>query len=243
MFNCYKLKMKSKVWALFLASASLIAGCGGGGDDFASQDPSALAVSADSFNIQQGWQLLTLYGYSKQMKFVGNCSGTMQLAQGPATDISGTYFYKSQTLKGIFYETCATDPPSYKPSVINMTTVQYDENGQDAYVETETTYGIWNAPPSFPNAAKVGDHGNIGEITLYDLSKSVNLGKEVWTYTIEPRTATTAIVDLIKTSYLAADLVRPTKTEHVFYSISTTNEMKLLYIHWVDDTGVVFKTQ
>jgi hypothetical protein len=79
--------MKSKVFALFLM-ITLISGCGSGGEDFANQDPSSAAFSPNSFDIQLGWAIKANYGFSRQMRVSGTCSGDMQLAQTPQTELN-----------------------------------------------------------------------------------------------------------------------------------------------------------
>jgi hypothetical protein len=236
--------MKSKVWAVFFSLTTLLAGCGSGGEDFASQDPSAQAVSPNSFDIQLSWTITATYGYSKQMRISGTCSGDMQLAQTPHTELdNSSYRYKSQTLTGVIYNDCTDGSISSRPVSSTLKTIQYDANELDAYMEVDNKYGVWQSAPTFPTAAKVGDSGNIGEIALYDLNSHEGIGKEVWTYSVAPDTATTVIFNLVKTSYQASDLGHPTKTERNKYRVVPDDSLHLISIHWVDDSGFVFHAQ
>lgn len=236
--------MKSKVWALFFSLTTLLAGCGSGGEDFASQDPSASAVSPNSFDIQQGWAITATYGYSRQMRISGTCSGDMQVAQTPHMTLeNSSNSYKSQTLTGVIYNDCTDGSIASRPVSSTLKTIQYDANELDAYIEVGNQYGVWQSTPKFPTAGKVGDRGDVGEIVLYDLSSHEGIGKEVWTYTIEPDTATTVAFNLTKTSYLASDLVHPTKTERNKYRVLPDSGLYLISIHSIDNTGFVFHAQ
>jgi hypothetical protein len=236
--------MKSKVWALFFSLTTLLAGCGSSGEDFASQDPSAYAVSPNSFDVRLGWTIMAGYGYARQMQISGTCSGDMQLAQTPYTNLeNSSNSYKSQTLIGVIYNDCTDGSIASRPASSTLKTIQYDANELDAYIEVDNQYGVWQSAPKFPNTGKVGDRGDVGEIALYDLNSHEGIGKEVWTYTIEPDTATTVAFNLTKTSYLASDLVHPTKTEHSKYRVLPDSGLYLISIHSIDNTGFVFHAQ
>lgn len=235
--------MNSKVCAFFFFLTTLISGCGSGGEDFASQDPSAAAISPNSFDIEQGWRILANYGYLKQFRISGTCEGNMKFLQTGSTEILGNNRYKNQTLTEISYSTCADTSIENRRQVITQIITEYDYLLLDDYVETKDRYGIWDAPPTFPTAAKVGAEGNIGEISIYDLNSDEYLGKEVWTYKVSANTATTVLFNLTKTSYNVSDLVHPTKTEQNTYLALESNELELRSIHWVNNTGFIFHAQ
>jgi hypothetical protein len=234
--------MNSKVCAFFFFLTALISGCGSSGEDFASQDPSAAAISPNSFDIQEGWRLLTNYGYLKQFHVSGTCEGSMKFMQTSATEIFG-HNYKNQALTEISYSTCSDTSSENRPPVFSTMINEYDYLFLDKYFETTNKYGVWQTQPRFPSAATVGTEGRIGEISMYDLNSDEYLSKEIWTYKISANTATTVLFNLIKTSYHISDLVHPTKTEQNTYLVLDTNELQLMSIHWVDDTGFVFHAQ
>jgi hypothetical protein len=236
--------MKYKIWTFTLSALLALQGCGSGAEDWASKDPSAAAVSPNSFNLRTGWLIKSAYGYARQMQASGTCTGEMTLAQVPFADTNDSIHpYKSQALTGVIYYDCTDGSMSSGPVHNTLQTTKYDRDGLDAYFEVNAIYGVWQAAPTFPTAAKVGDSGKIGEIALHDLNSHEVIGKEIWTYTIESDTATTVIFNLTKTSYLAADLEHPTKTERNTYRVRPDDSLYLISVYRVDDTGFVFHAQ
>jgi hypothetical protein len=244
------MRIKFKVQLIVFTCVALLSGCGGGGEDFASQDPSAYAKSANSFDIKQGWALQTIYGFSKTMRVSGSCSGDFQLAQGPITQPDRQFdltnrnnVSQTEMLIGINYGACTNNVLQANPWGTSVIQRNLYESLSNYYFDDDTKYGYWETSANFPSAAKVGETGQIGAIRIFNTSTNTYQTREVWTYTLEARTATTAVFNLIKTSYNATDLTRPVKTEVQKYQVLATNELQLTSIHWEDETGFVFHAQ
>jgi hypothetical protein len=244
------MRIKFKVELIVFTCAFLLSGCGGGTEDFASQDPSAYAISSNSFDIKEGWALQAIYGFAKNMRISGSCSGDFQLTQGPITQPDGDFDLTNHTdvsqtemLIGINYVACTNDWLQANQWGTSVFQRNLYESLSNYYFDDDTSYGYWETPANFPSSAHVGDAGLIGAIQIFDTSTYTYQTREVWTYTIEARTATTAIFNLIKTSYSATDLTRPIKTEVQKYQVLETNELQLASIHWEDETGFIFHAQ
>ena len=218
-----------------------LTGCGSGREDFASQDPSAKAVSGDAFNIRAGWQLLVQTGFSKSLMVGGRCSGRLQMSQGPAQPCAdGIYSLTNTQLTGIVYGNCANGAPP--PATTNaVQTNFYNSNYENTYLETMNGSGAW-APKSsngyalFPTAVKVGDEGTIGTVVLYDRTGAVS-GEEVWTYTIEANTATTIIFHLTKTTTDASTPAAWVQTQHERYKVNERGALELQTVEWTQADG------
>lgn len=229
--------------------ALALSGCGGGGsDDWASQDPSARAISATSFDIQTAWTNLNNAPNSAQLNVSGSCSGTFILSNSMALVTS-----RSNVLGNVVtvnraygpYAPCSS-PYESKSSVEVKTTSYFYENSNSQYKNYygyDGTYEyIWRTSAAFPTSVKVGDSGLIGIIDKKKYYSGAQVAVEEWSYTIEEDTAYSAIFNLVvktytpstNTDYLTAPLGM---TEQFRYLITQQNQLRLIKYDRVDADG------
>ena len=229
--------MKYKIWTFTLSALFVLHGCGSG-EDWASKDPSALATSANSFDISNAWTQFNLVPHAKQMTVSGSCSGTYIISNTAATYLSDTDRYNLTTLNGLF-ELCSPEFLSKQgPQYVNS--VNYFDYQNAKLTNFKYDYGnasnVWREPANFPQTAKVGDAGLIGVLDNYTNSDlTTKVGVEEWRYTIERNTATTDVFHLIVTAYDITTSVSATdyltapviQTEQYRYVVTTANTMTL----------------
>ena len=194
--------MKMRVLVIFLLTF-LLSSCGNGGENWANKDPSAIAVSPNSFDVAAAWTKLIQTGYTKSFSLnptQGTCAGTMRHLQSAAeaTNISSQYFYRNTLVIALNFTNCS-DGATHGP-VFETQDNYYSDSYQNTYYGNSTTAGYWAVPAVFPNAAKVGDTGQIGALNLYSDDGTVWVGYENWSYTIEQDTASTAVLRITMTA-------------------------------------------
>jgi len=208
--------------ARFLSMTLFLVGltaCGGGGG---ASDP---VTSSNSFDIRAGSARLVANGATTTLAVSGACSGTYSQIISPVT--TRTTFNGSAALSGDFaftanYSNCTPATSS------GTTTVYYDTNFvQIGYDSGSGGYGIWSAIEPLPTAAKVGDVGFVGIINKYrNSTKSTYTGKQEISYVIEPDTDTTAVANLIYTTYNTSNAL--TSTEQVRYRVAADGSLSLI---------------
>lgn len=226
-------EMNLKRWIGLCTLLFALTGCGSGREDFASQDPSAKAVSLDAFNIQAGWARLVKNGFSKSLYARGSCSGYFQMTLWPARAYGdGTFAFIGTQVTDWIYIYCGSGT-TLRPSSNTVQTNFYVNTYENSYTEIGTNFGVWvpeyagNA--HFPSSAKVGDTGTIGTVRLYDAREQL-IGQEVWTYAIEQETATTAIFRLTKATQDASTPPAWIATQEEQYRANTKGDLELLAI-------------
>jgi hypothetical protein len=239
--------MKYKIWTFALVFLFALSGCGGSGEDWASQDPSASAVSTRSFNIQEGWTALHNSPHSSLLKVSGSCEGTYILSNSAALQ-SGNVMFNTVTVNLAYgnlapclspYENMASvdksDSTTYYATIEKQYKNYYAMNANYVYA--------WRAVAAFPTSVKVGSAGMVGIIDKKYANAKIAV--EEWTYVIEKDTANSAIFNLVvktydtKTSitnsdYLTAPIV---KTEQFRYLINEKNQIALVKYDRVDANG------
>lgn len=185
-----------------LISVALTA-CGGGNKASTWSSPSSQAVtSALSFPFQSGLNASVAQGSSVSYTITGSCRGraTYTSTVPIAASFEGVDGRLSVTsTQTINFSDCT--PYYISASATNYFDINYlplgsSINGGD--------YGVFLIPPSIPTSVRVGDSGTLGTRQYYtDSSKLTGTGREVISYSIEPDTATTAIVNMINRSYSA----------------------------------------
>jgi hypothetical protein len=188
--------MKYKIWTFTFTTLFVLSGCGAGGEDWASKDPSAIAISTNSFDIASGWTKLLKTGYTKTLVFsqpTSTCGGLLQILQTPVEidDVTNSqYMYKNNLSYNEQYTSCSnqTTRPTLNVSQYNW----YSSNYSNSFVSVNNQAGNWDVPAVFPSAVRVGEQGAIGQFTNSDGTTGAPAGIEKWTYRIEMDTATTA---------------------------------------------------
>ena len=171
-------------------SATLLAGCGGGGGDAGTMpDGSPLA-----FPLQAGYKALLSNGYSIDFVVSGGCSGTAtQVNQKPvAATFESVAGVSVESTQSITLPSCG----SAVPDTVTATALDYFDA---SYASLGSAidggeYGVYQPRASFPVSVKVGDSGSYGTETLYgDSSKATVTGQAVRTWRVDADTASTAI--------------------------------------------------
>lgn len=222
--------MKLKVLTILMGV--LLTGCGGGGEDWASQDPSAKAISPNNFDMDAAWSNFNLSPNSKELYLSGSCTGKLIISntRPSSTGTAGTVF--NYTNINRYYQTCnapfasltsATSAVTYY-NITNYYTLSNNrlKNFQYNY---STTVNVWRTLPNFPTAAKVGDAGLIGVIDNYTNSaRTTKSGVEEWRYVIEEDTASSAVLNLIVKAY--GTTTSTTDTDYLSASVIQTEQYR-----------------
>ncbi len=231
-----------------------LSSCGGVSDaDWASQDPSASAVSTSSFDVQAGWTTLNNEPNAFTLKVTGSCTGKYILSNSMAlitqlSNVVGNVITVNRTYGAL--EPCSSPYENRSSSEQSRTYYYYSVTDNQyknylAYDESNTYIFAWRAIASFPRSAKVGDSGLIGIIDKKIRATNAKISVEEWSYAIEQDTAYSAVFNLIvktyntnisvnNTDYLSAPV---SKTEEFRYLINQSNGMYLIKYDRVDADG------
>lgn len=199
--------MKLEVVTLSMFFALGLTGCGGNGDDWANQDPSAKALSPIGFDIEAAWSNFNLTPNSKEMTISGSCTGRLILSNKAASYIgTSTTLYNYSNVNRL-YQTCnapfasLTGASAYY-DITNYYTLS-DNRLKNFQYNYGTTINRWRTLPSFPTFAMVGDTGLIGVIDNCSSTCTLSnkLGVEEWSYIIEEDTASSVVFNLIVKAY------------------------------------------
>ena len=211
-----------------LACLLVLAGCGGGGGGGSSSTPSAPVASTNTFPLLDGLQKRIKAGASDKFTVEDFCTGTSTITYStPVADtFEGVPGYSVTQTATATYTNCA-------PSPITVTvTNHYDANY--TLIGTTSAGGQYVSfvppvPPALPASVKVGDTGTMVSMNMFTSStKTIQTGKRVLTYQIEPDTASTAIFDLTTQDFGSNGAV--TITEHSLYRMAADGTLTLLYI-------------
>ena len=180
-----------------VASASLLAACGGGGT------PAATTSATASFALSAGYSARINKGATDSFIVSGDCSGTASIATAAAvpSTFEGVAGFSAGQVSTVNFTKCTTSTPSitgttyfnanYVPIGLSINGGEYSSNtGQPA-------------PSTLPASVIVGNSGAIDTMTTYaDSTKTIVTGKRVLSFAIEPDTSTTtAIANIITKSY------------------------------------------
>jgi hypothetical protein len=213
---------------ILLAISCLLGGCGAGGHDYASEDPSALTESTNTFDLSTAWKRLIQTGYGQTFYlYLGTCEGTIHIEQSGDPSLQLT-----QTITQESFNNC--NDGVYRPLKTRNTTTYYDAEGRNNYFETtDDEFAWWSSPSDFPSAVKVSDNGLIGQVDIYKTSSFVYDRSEVWRYDILPHTASTALFVLKIATYTfdtSAQSWAWQATEEQSFVISATNTLTPIMI-------------
>ena len=243
--------MKHEVLTSVLVLALSLTACGGGAgnDDWASSDPSARAISASSFDIQDAWTNLNNAPYASQLKAHGPCPGTYILSNSTA-NIAGVQVMANVVSTNIAYGAASPcDSPYENKSAANITNIYYyyavvNSQYKNYYAYDNLYVYVWRAVAAFPTSAKVGDAGVIGVVDKYTSSNSAKVGIQVWSYAIEEDTAYSVIFNLIAkhydtttTSYASAPLGKTEQFRYLVNLSNGVNQLQLIQYDRLDADG------
>ncbi len=194
-----------------MVAVGLLAACsgGGGGGGGVSSSGAATTVppvaSTDTFPINTAIANLVVGGFQATVTISGNenglsVSGMGTYAWNPAwTPFSGTTFENAPAIDVANAVNLTLVVNGASTNISSITDQYFSANylalGQaDAY---KNTYYVVTSFTGWPLAAKVGDSGPLGSVTVYaDSTKATVTGHQQLSYTIEPDTADTAIFNL-----------------------------------------------
>lgn len=174
-------------------------------------------ASANTFNIQSGYQRLVSTGWNKTYNISGTCTGTLTITSGPAT--TSTTFEGTAALSGTeigSYSWTGCTPPSGSSTAVRYYDSNYVPRGRSIQ---GGNYGVYLTTPTIPTSARVGDVSIIGTLTFYTSStKATSDGRTDSTLVMEADTATTAIGNITSKTYNAAGTL--TSTEQNRYRVT-----------------------
>ena len=190
--------MASFKWAVIsLAFAAALSACGGGADN----SPPPVVASVNPFNMRTGYQAMVVQGYTKTYSISGSCTGTLTM-QATATTAVPPF----ETIPAVSStQSTIRNLSSGCPFGNNTSTLTQYYNSSFlpiGFSNSDGAYGVSPSTPNMPAVVHVGDTGTIGSINLYtDNTKTIGLGHQSILYTVDPDTATTALVNLIYMRY------------------------------------------
>lgn len=230
--------MKYKIWTFIVAAILALCGCGISNEDWASKDPSAIAASPNSFDIADGWKQLLMKGYSKTLFFTqtnSTCEGSFEIEQTPTQiydALNPQYTYENYRDFTPWYDACTNQTPPESPRISQYNL--YSNTFGNSYIAVNDLSADWNTPAVFPQAARVGDAGVIGEFNKTDSTGSP-AGSEKWSYRIEIDTATTAKFRLVMTANNADG--QWLDTEENLFRVAPNNTLKLISVIKKEPSG------
>lgn len=237
--------MKREVLTFLLVAALSACGGGAGSDNWASSDPSARAISTNSFDIQNAWTNLNNAPNTSQLTVSGSCTGTYILSNTMALQSSATTMRNIVTVNRAYgpYAPC-TSPFENKSSIEKIDTYYFyatnNNQYQNYYAYDGSFIYSWQAIAAFPTTAKVGDAGIIGVIDKKNYSYA-KVGVEEWSYVIEQDTAYSVIFNLVIKHYATTEAnyqsIPVSITEQFRYLVSQTNQMRLIKYDRIDSDG------
>jgi hypothetical protein len=192
-------EFRSAVAALVLSlTASLLSACGGGGGSDSTSNTGSTAQTL-SFPMLSALQTDTANGSTVNYTVSGSCSGTATVidAKPVAATFEGAPALAVQSTLTINVTNCT--PASTASTTIEYFDANYLPLGD---AEAGVDYGVYDAPVNVPVNVKVGDSGALGTEKLYtDSTKTTVLGTMSQSYSIQPDTASTAIIDVVARIY------------------------------------------
>jgi hypothetical protein len=202
-----------------LGFAALLTACGGGG----SAPATGPVSSSQSFPLKSAYSALIANGYTKSYDVSGSCKGfASETTAAPTTGqtFNGVPALSTALTLTINLTTC--------PSVTATVNAYYDSNftplGFSSVNGSSSAYSVYLPPLNIPAMVMVGNTGTIGTATNFtDSSKVALTGQTVFSYAVEPDTASSAIVNLIFTTRDTAGNL--TSTEQDRYRISATGAL------------------
>jgi hypothetical protein len=237
----------SKVKLVLAAlTSSMLMACGGGGSETA-----VPVASKNTFDFQTGWRAFLQAAYTKNLNITGSCTGTLTYrhnatSQPSEFDYSDLSFPHPPGTLNPGYVVSQTQQTEAALTGCNLTssssinTAYYDGltyapfgyvggtayNGATSY---KGTFREFSSRVTLPNTVKVGDAGSVGTSVIfgtYNFKKDgISQGRYDITYTIEPHTANTAIINIISKGYDTANVM--TITDETRYLIDSTNRLTL----------------
>jgi hypothetical protein len=188
-----------------LITATLVA-CGGGGDSGSAAPvvPTGPVASTETFAFKTAYVNLVTTSQTKTFKI--SASGAGQSVSGSGTVTFGslspaTFEGKTALTRSITASGSLAGNGQAITIPISSSNEYYDSNYNPLGESDDTEYAVIdNIPPSIPQTVKVGGSGVLYTFMRYNSStKNTLLGTSVYSYVVEPDTATTALVTVVET--------------------------------------------
>lgn len=213
---------------LIATSATLLAGCGGGGSDSSGTSPPLTVPAATtSFPLQAGYQARIKAGSNDDFTVTGPCAGTANISNGAATPIvfEGSPGFAATQSATFILINC--------PRTVLSGTSYFDATY--APLGSSTTGAVYEksltAPVAFPASVKVGDTATVATFTRYaDSTNPVVTGQRVLSYVVEADSANTAIINLISKTYDTATPAQLLVTQQSRYRIAADGSLSIITI-------------
>ena len=209
-----------------VASAFVLAACGGGGGT-----PAATTPATASFAMSAGYSARISKGATDYFSLSGDCSGTASIATAAAVPhtFEGVAGFSAGQVSTVNFTKCTTSTPSitgttyfnanYVPIGLSINGGEYSSNtGQPA-------------PSPLPTTVIVGNSGPIDTMTTYQSDKTTVTGTRVLSFAIEPDTSTTtAIANIITKTYDNAQPNNLLSTQQSRYHMAADGTLTLASI-------------
>lgn len=222
--------MKNKLCCRGVFCGSLVAmlaACGGGGSSAPASTTENPPTAGSSFAFAIGYKARLMSGATDNFDLSGTCTGTATIAIAAASAaafeaVAG--FSASQTSTATF-SNCL-------PATASVTGLTYYD-GNFVPIGQSITGGEYSRyealPRALPASAKVGDTADLVALATYsDSTKTTSTGRRVYSYLIEPDTATTAIANItIRTYNTSAQLLA---TQQSRYRMAAEGTLRLVSI-------------
>jgi len=215
---------------LIATSATLLAGCGGGGSDSSGTTP-PLPVPAvtTSFPLQAGYQARIKAGSNDDFTVTGPCAGTANISNGaasPAVFEGSSGFAATQSSTFILTNCTPAKTVLSGTSYFDATYTPLGSSTTGAVYEKFLT-----APLAFAASVKVGETATVATFIRYaDSTKAVVTGQRVLSYVVEADSANTAIVNLISKTYDTATPAQLLITQQSRYRIAADGSLSIITI-------------
>lgn len=222
--------MKKVIFLLLVLLVISIAGCGGGGGD-----DSGPVASTETFQLKTAFIASITSSSSSTFTLSGTSSGKPVTGSGTIVESSLT----PATFEGVncFKQvTTLTGTVSANGNTIPLgSTGTYFYDGNSNYLGySGGSYSVVVGTMTIPVTAKVNDTGILFTEQEYSSSlKSVLLGTNTVSFSIEPDTATTALLKIIETEKDTLNTV--VSTDIIVYRITPSGTLTKIYETYVDD--------
>lgn len=186
----------SKFRWIGLALAATLTACGGGGDN--SSIVPTVTSTAD-FPLHTAWVNHVSGSRSLSFTVSGSVNGTNVAGSGTGTQSSlvSTTFEGTPALRG-----STTQSMTLNPGNVTIASTSYgyvDSNYNYLGSSSDEEYAVVTSREAIPASAKVNANGIWHTENRYrDISKSVFLGTETTSFSLEPDTAETALLKIIQ---------------------------------------------
>ena len=184
------MKTHHKLTAVATLMALILIGCGGGGSSGSSAP--AISSAPPVFNYKSASQVLHNSGQSVSFNATqtgsANCNGSGVITVSPATTATTFYVTPSQSINAwMATSTVTLNWTNCTPATTKISEIDYfDANSlQPRGFSTNSGFGVFLNPPTYPSTVAADETGTIGTMNLYmNSTESTLLGYSDWSYSV-----------------------------------------------------------